>query len=312
MIARILKTGVNILVVLEEQYSFANTAAYRRILRRIITGIKKGSSLEDIFNDPVSGLSSMDRNLIRAAESSGQSAMVFEELGEYYTRLSMMMRKVTNSLFAPAIIFLAASFIAATPALFRSGFGSFIFEALVYIIGLGLVIGGSYFVLNNIKRKAANDPAAGRMWYAVPLWGDIARNLDLYRFLKVFSICISSGLGTAQSLNLAANVTDTFLMREDIYRARYLIEKKGMSITQAFTATNYLGDLVKKIMSTGELSGTLDSSVMKYAEYIYEDLGYQVKNFINLVKIGSYIFAALFVLSRIAVLYSEVFKQLKF
>jgi len=311
-ISRIIRTGVNLPVVLEEHYKLAQTRAYKRIIRRIITGVKKGKTFEFIFNDREGGISQLDRNLIRAAERSGRNEQVFEELSNYYNEQYFIRKKLLSSISGPTTIFIIACFIAATPALFNVGIKKFLFDSLIYIVSVVLLVGASYLFFRRIKKKAETDPEAGKMWYAVPMWGEIAKKLDLYRFSKVFSICVSSGIGLSQSMNLAANATETFLLREEIYKARYLIEKKGYSLTQAFGATPTIGNLMHRLIATGELSGTLDGSLLKFSNYIFEDIKHQVTNFVKFVKITAYIFAALFVLSRIALLYAQLFNNLKF
>ncbi len=305
------KTGVSIPLVLEEQAKVTPPGAYRLLLHRTASGIKAGRSYGDTLRGNSFGLSNLDINLLETGEKTGHIPRVCQDLEKYYYEQDKARKKLISGVTGPAALFFAASLIAAVPALFNKSVTAFFIEAFTYIFALGMIIFGGYMTFKNLKRKAGHQREAGLRLYNLPLWGPVERNLDLYRFATILNLSISAGLGLPGSLKMTASGVDNYLLKDDIFKARRLIEKKGLTLDQAFSTSSALGHLVKRIMITGELTGTIDEQLSKLSDYLYEDLMHRITGLLKSIKIFSYSFAMMFILFRLVTLWGGVFSSLR-
>ncbi len=134
----------------------------------------------------------------------------------------------------------------------------------------------------------------------------LERKIDLYRFSMLLNISISSGLGISESLNITASGVPNFLLKKEIFKARYMIEKRGMTLEQAFAGSKVLSTLTRRMILSGEVSGTIVTQLEKLAAYTFEDITGKVNGLVRTVKILSYLIASIFIISRIFMLSSSI------
>jgi len=219
----------------------------------------------------------------------------------------MFLLRLKRAVFIPAATFTAACFIAAFPALIKYGFARFFFEASIYLAAAVFAFGGAFILLRWITKNSGRSRKAAAALYTIPGWGGIARKLDLYRFARIMSLSISSGLGISECLRLSSGGARSCILKEDIIKAGYLIEKRGMTLREAFAASEALGDLAKKMLFGGDISGTTDLMTAKLADYLYEELNSDIKVLVKIVSIASTVLVALFLIARILMLASDIF-----
>jgi type IV pilus assembly protein PilC len=297
----ILKTGVSLPVALQSQYNISKNSRERLIYRRLVLGADKGRNISESLS-AIAVFSKMDISLIKAAERTGNVPGILKELAEYNLSLDMFLRRMKRAVFIPAATFTTACFIAALPALVKYGFARFLFEALIYLAAAIFVIGGAFILLRGVAKKAGRNRKAAAALYSMPGWGTIARKMDLFRFARIMSLSISAGLGISECLRLSSSCVDSCILKEDIIKAGYLIEKRGMTLREAFAASEALGGLSKKMLAGGEVSGTIGVTTAKLADYLYEELISHIKVLVKIVNIASTVLVALFLIARIFML----------
>lgn len=302
----VVKTGVSMPVVLHEQAKTMPGGAYKTVLNSIAAGAERGKSVAEVLKSTPGGLSALDINLIGAGEKTGSLPYVLKNMSKYYNSQYRLTRKLVSAVFIPSLVFVFACFIAALPTLFNSGLPAFIWESFVWIAGLALLIAGSRLYYINLRRRAESERSAGERIYRFPLWGKIERKIDFYRFSTLLNISISSGLGISESLNITASGVPNFLLKKEIFKARYMIEKRGMTLEQAFAGSKVLGPLTRRMILSGEISGTIVTQLEKLAAYTFEDITSHVDALVRTVKILSYLIASIFIISRIFMLSSSI------
>jgi type II secretory pathway component PulF len=281
----ILRTGVSIPVVLEGHLKGTESPPYRRLIRRIVGGAKSGRALSEMM-DPSFGFSRTDMNLLKSSERCGNLPEITKDLSNYYNQMYTFHARLRSALLTPVLLFSAAVFIASSPVLFSEGTMKYITDVVstFLIVGAIFCVCALFFLF--LQKRAEEDRTSAEIWMSIPFWGPIARNMDLYRFSRLFSLSISAGEGMSGSLMIAASGVYNCILKQDIYKAKYLIEKRGMTLQEAFVGSEYLKGIAMRIMAGGEISGTLDSMTSKLSVYTYEDVLHQVDMLVKKIRIG--------------------------
>jgi type IV pilus assembly protein PilC len=302
----ILKTGVSLPVALQSQYDVSKNAREKLIFRRLVLGADKGRNISESLS-AIAGFSKMDISLIKAAEQTGNVPGILKDLAEYNLSLDMFLHRMKRAVFIPGATFTAACFIAALPALVKYGFARFLFEALIYLAVAAFVLGGAFILLRGVANNAGRNRKAAAALYSMPGWGTIARKMDLYRFARIMSLSISAGLGISECLRLSSVGVQSCILKGDIIKAEYLIEKRGMTLREAFAESEALGGLVKKMLAGGEISGTIGVTTAKLADYFHDELNNDITVMVRMVNIASTLLVALFLIARIFMLAGDIF-----
>lgn len=302
----ILKTGVSLPLALEGQVEALRDIHSRFIYTKLKTELVRGKILSESLK-LISGVSDIEINLIKAAEKTGTLPTVLNDLSIYNKNLFILTERLKRAFVIPAATFTAACFIASLPALARYGFGRFIAESLAYILAAAAVIILLYFIFSCIKRRARIEKRFSLFLYSLPLWGRIEKKLDLFRFSRILSLSISAGLNMADCLSSGASAVNSFSLKQDIYKARYLIEKRGMTLQEAFSESESLSGLAKRMLAGGEISGTMGESMGKLSDYLQEELTADAKVLVRTVSVAAVVSVALFIIFRIFMLAGGIF-----
>jgi general secretion pathway protein F len=303
----ILKTGVSLPVGLQEQYHVSKTAREKLLFRRLVLGADKGRDISESLS-AIPGFSKMEISLMKAAERTGNVPGILKDLAEYNENLDIFLLRMKRAVFIPAATFAAACFVAAFPALIKYGFARCIFEVSIYLAAAVFVLGGAFILLRWITKNARRSRKAAAALYSIPGWGAIARKLDLYRFARIMSMSISAGLGIYECLRLSSGGVRSCILKEDIIKAGYLVEKRGMTLREAFAASEALGGLAKKMLAGGEISGTTVPMTAKLADYLFDELYNDTKVIVRIVNLATTVLVALFLIARILMLAGDIFQ----
>jgi len=307
-LSMVYRTGVSIPVILEDQLRVIKSPSYRRLLRRIIGGTKSGRELSTLM-DRAFGFSKADISLVKSAERCGEMPAITKELGDYYHKLHTFRSRLKNALVTPILLFSAAVFIASLPVLFSEGTAKYIIDVVSTFLIVTVIAGAGTLAFLFLQKKSKDDKRCAEAYLSIPFWGPIAKNIDLYRFNRLLSLAISAGEGMGASLQIAAGGVHNCILKNDIFKARYLIEKKGMTLKDAFAGSEYLRGIGMRIMTGGEISGTLDAMTSKFSAYTYEDILHQIEMLVKKIRIGSYTLAMLYIISRIFMLLGNIYKS---
>jgi len=104
-----------------------------------------------------------------------------------------------------------------------------------------------------------------RLLLRLPVVGKFIRKIAFSRFSRTFSLMFASGLDLIRLLELLEGVVGNAVISRRLRRIRLRVVT-GESLTTAFTDAGVFPSLVLRLISVGESTGTLDSSLLKAAE----------------------------------------------
>jgi type II secretory pathway component PulF len=242
-------------------------------------------------------------NMVKSGEASGKLSDVFLYLADYLEREHSFQGKIRGALIYPLfilIVFLAVFVIMMVyvipqlaevlketerelPLITRSviAISDFlksrgIIAALVF---LGLIIAFVQFVKSKAGKKFFD-----KNLLRLPMLGAFLKRLYLARCALNLSTLISGGLPIAQALEISAEVVGNGIYRKVILKTRDEV-KKGESISSVLEKyPNLIFPLFYQMVTVGEKTGTLDSSLMNVVEFYQKDVDRTLDNFIKLLE----------------------------
>jgi type IV pilus assembly protein PilC len=238
---------------------------------RIEAGGRVAGALEEhrhVFGDVYA-------EVMRAAEETGNMIKALDYLGELLERSQETRQQLKSALMYPICVFATL----AAAVLFLVGFVvpkfATMFEARgmtlpvltralaglgrslhgywwLYLIGLV----GLYFGLRRAWRSPAARLAIDRVLHRVPYLRDVLVGLAVSRFSRVLGLCLSSGLGLIQAIEMAARAAARPMLTRDAEKLSAQV-RAGGRLGEALAACAYLPSFVARMMSAGEEAGEL-------------------------------------------------------
>jgi type IV pilus assembly protein PilC len=275
----------------EEEANFS----FSEVIRDIDFMVESGSNLSGAMSKYPKIFSEIYIGLVKVGEASGKLDETLEKIATQLEKEYSLKNQIRSALIYPAFIFttmIAVSILIVTfvipklrPMLEGAGvelplgtkvmiFMSDIFINFWWLI-IPVIIGAIIFLINYVHTSKG-----GRVWanikIRVPIAGKIIRNIYMARFSRTFSTLVGGGVNVVESLEIAGNSIGSVIYNEEIVKISKDV-KNGVSLAEAFKKSEYISNIVKKMVRVGESTGTLDVTINKVAIF-YEA---EVENYIN-------------------------------
>jgi len=134
-----------------------------------------------------------------------------------------------------------------------------------YIV-ITLLLGAAGFFIYYPKTKQGKD-VFDRISLMIPIFGPFLKNLYLTRFAENFSTLISSGVTINEALEVVADLVGNNVYRDAILRTKDRVVK-GESVSVVLSQqTEVISPLFVQMVSVGEKTGKLDSSLVNVVRF---------------------------------------------
>lgn len=254
--------------------------------RRISEGRNLASAMADFpeyFTDSHS-------QLVAAGEASGNLVPVMDRIVSYLKEMQEIQKRLSASLAYPIfVIFVALGIVvffltfllprvrgmietlggqmALVPRLliasadFMIAFGPFI-AAAVIIASVAL----------SRWRKTDKGRAATDAWLLrIPFISDIYLFNNVFRTTSLLGTLLESGVNTTEALRLVERTVPNTVLRHKFTNARRMIQE-GVSMSNAFRRVHYMPDLAMDMLTVGENTGNITSSLRNINEIYRNEL----------------------------------------
>lgn len=286
--AQLCRAGVPLLESLTDLRDSVETAEFKEVISSIIEVIEGGKSLSQALADFPHIFDTLFINLIKAGETSGQLAEVFESLTKMIkwqdelhtsTKKLLMSPLIVGTVVLGVTIFLMVYLV---PQLidFIANMGEelpFHTKALIatsdFMINfwyLWVIIPPALFVTLKILVKTNPDVRLriDDIKLKIPRIGPVLQKIILSRFANFFSMMYAAGIPILQCLQIAEGITDNTVVRAALAKARNDIEQ-GDPISISLANTGMFPPLVVRMLKIGETTGKLDKALLNVS-YFYE------------------------------------------
>jgi type IV pilus assembly protein PilC len=295
------------------------------ILQQVTVDVENGGSLSDSFAKHPVDFPPLMINMIRAGETGGFLEGALESLAVNYEKESKLRSAIKSAMAYPVMV-LVMSFVAVLLMLifivpvFKKmfdGLGSqlpvptqmlvTISENMIWIAPVlaVLIIAGSLWWAKNKNTDAVRkvlDPLKLKM----PIFGQLVRKIAIARFTRNFANMISGGVPILTSLAVVGETSGNWVIAQATQRIAESV-RTGQSITKPLAEEPVFPPMVVQMMAVGEDSGSLDTMLIKIADFYDSEVEAMTEALTSLIEPLLIAFLGVVVGGMIVALYLPIF-----
>ncbi|RJP21621.1 MAG: hypothetical protein C4527_23300 [Candidatus Omnitrophota bacterium] len=267
-LAQMLDAGITPLRSLKMLSEQRKEGVIAKIAEQMRAHIEAGGTLATAMAMFPNRFPPMETQLIETAETAGIVPTTLNRLAEFNRLIRNYRAEFLNRMLYPFfIVFVVTFFLPVFVSIFIGNVVDALIGCAWNLFYLSLLV----FVVRTIWQMLINIPSTRfmihRILLAIPLFGGYLRKLMLARFAKTLEFLYAAGVPVADSLTLASKSCGNEAMARRLYPTTKMV-RDGMTITAALGKTYEFTPLALGIIESGEVSGKLDVSLRKFAEYM--------------------------------------------
>lgn len=276
--------------------------AFRRVILDIAASVQAGKTITDAISAHRHLFGDVYVETIRAAEAGGNMIKVLAHLAEQVEDQTEMRRMIKGAMMYPATVIAALSLGTAflvtfvvpkfatmfrsrgvklpvlTEALDRVG-SSVTSYWYVYLASAVLCWG----IVNSASKSTKSRLLIDRCLHRIPHLGGVLTGLAVGRFSSVFGLCLSSGLGLIDTLEMAGKASGRPMLIED---TRLMVRqvKSGGKLGDVMQQCLYIPPFVKQLFRAGEESAELGRMCQIITRHYSRETKHLVKNASTIIE----------------------------
>lgn len=325
-LATLIESGVTILTALQllEEQSFR--AAFRKVIAGLIAELRGGSSLSQALSKYPQVFSYTYCQVVRASEQAGNLEVGLRQIAGYMEKQATTKKKIRSALAYPIMVLLMAIGVfvllitVALPPLVGlfTALGTelpWMTRLLIAIAGFlinykfYLLVGVSIVVVSIIGylRLPAGKLTMDRLMLKLPLIGPINIQRNVCHFCRTASMLLKAGLLLPQTMNIVIQTVGNRIIRQVLREVREKLVQ-GQGLSQPMATIDLFPRLLVEMVSVGEKTGNLDSTLATLGDYYEQRVDQRVNSLISMIgpalTVGVGLVVAFIALSMITPLYS--------
>jgi len=325
-LATLIESGVTILNALQLLQSQASRAAIKKTIAGLMVELQGGSSLSQALSKFPPAFSYTYCQVIKASEQAGDLDVGLRQIASYMEKQAVTRGRARRALAYPVLVLLIASGV----------FALLITVALPPLVGLFTSLGAelpwttrlliataSFFVnyklylleglliltilIFGFMRLPAVKLTIDRLMLKIPLIGTINIQRNMYHFCRTASMLLKAGLLLPQAMNIVIQTVGNSIVRQAFKEVREKLVQ-GQGLSQPMAAIDLFPRLLVEMVSVGEKTGNLDSTLATLADYYEQRVDQGVNTLTSMIgpalTVGMGLIVAFIALSLITPLYS--------
>ncbi|MEO8263768.1 MAG: type II secretion system F family protein [Pseudolysinimonas sp.] len=323
--ATMISSGLSLLKALAILSNQTENKKLAGILQQVTVDVENGGSLSDAFAKHPVDFPPLMINLIRAGETGGFLEKAMESLAVNYEKESKLKSAIKSAMAYPTMV-LVMSFVAVILMLlfivpvFKNmfeGLGSSLPAPTQMLVTISenmwwitpllavLLIGGTLW-WNANKNTDAVRKVVDPLKLRVPVFGQLVRKIAIARFTRNFANMISGGVPILTALNVVGETSGNYVIAQATQRIAESV-RTGQSITKPLASEPVFPPMVVQMMAVGEDSGSLDTMLMKIADFYDDEVERMTDALTSLIEPLLIAFLGVVVGGMIVALYLPIF-----
>ncbi len=289
-LATCLGAGIPILVAMRDFELATARGAFRDVIVDIREEVSSGTQVADALERHPEIFSDVYVAMVRAGQDTGNLAEICNELVAYLEWFDDLRDRSRQAMVYPAIlvtgviglflllllyviprflvIFETADF--TLPTLTLRVLGLWTFLRHWWPVLAGAIVAGSV-VFGFLRRTRQGRYLIDLTMLRLPALGAFVRKLALARFARHFSLLFSSGTGLLRVLQLSEKIVGNAVLEAELGAIRERVVT-GATLTESFRLSPWFPPLIQRLVAVGEKAGSLDTTLLKAAEYYDREL----------------------------------------
>jgi type II secretory pathway component PulF len=283
------------------------------LTREIAALIQDGSSLSGALKNYPLIFSTVYVSMIKAGEAAGVLDVVLLKLADFNEKESEIRFKITSALAYPLVML----FVGLVSVIFLLTFVIPKFEVMFQDLGQALPLptrvlifasngirsywwallaltAGLFVFLKNSGASRKGRALFSRLALTIPVTGVFVRKELISRFIRLLNILVSNGVPILDALEIAKSSTGNRVFSDEIEKVRESV-KQGQGLSKPLRNSKLFPALVPEIISIGEETGNLESSLGRIADIYEREVEYAVKTLTSLIEPVIILFAGVVV-----------------
>jgi len=303
-LALMLRVGTDLLSAINILIVDLQNPGIHNFLIEVRDNLTKGKPFYEAFARNSKSFSTVETNIIKAAEASGNLQKTFEDLSESLERDAELKNKIRSAVIYPIIllvmslsifvflstyalpkiakVFLDAGIEPPTFSKIVFTIGLFINDHLAILLTSFLILVGFliYFVFFNEFGKKISRQILAQM----PLAKKIYRDIAIQRFTSTFSSLLRAGLPIIDSLKITADVVGYEELRLALLRIANEGLAKGLTVGDAFRREFVFPSVVKNLVAISEKAGHLEEVLNSLANFYASNIDSTIKSVVAVIE----------------------------
>jgi len=276
------------------------------VFKTVVSGVQRdleeGRTLQEALGRYPATFSDTYLEILRAGESTGNLAVVLDELTAYTEAVTEIRVQLRDSMLYPGVISIltaiftlgffwfiipnfAALFASAgrckivdgmitdiTPTLAFSTrtlfvLSNFLRNPFVVLLGAVLTFGGGAYAVHKIRRGWET---YDEYMFRIPLFGNLIRMATLMKVTRTMRDLLTNGVSMVNTLRLTAGIAGNNRIRKQLNEIRASVEEGG-SFSRSLTADAFTETIVWKLQM-GEEKGIVEDALAEVANELERDI----------------------------------------
>ncbi len=281
----------------------------KHIAMKIKEYLMQGDSLGAAFGKFPDFFPQWHVSIIKYSEAAGRLAENLGYLASYLERDYATLQRIAVGLAYPVVLLHAAFFLLpiinmATCA-GKGGYISGLLSLVLPVYGIAFLLYFLIRMLNSAVLKEYFD----RIILFIPVFGNIARQFALTRFIRALQCLCSSGVAIISAWKMAAEACGNSAVKEMVFRGVPVLEG-GQEISKAFMQADILGADMIGMVSSAERSGSISGMLNTVATYCEKRNETTIGILLGVIPVFFYLAVAGFIAFRIITFYLGYFNQI--
>lgn len=301
--ATMMSSGVPLVQAFEIVGSSADNPRLKKLIYDIKSDVEGGANFADALAAHPDHFDNLFVNLVAAGEASGTLETLLDKVASYKEKSEAIKKKIKKAMTYPIAVMVIAAVVTVILMVFVvpqfesifQGFGADLpaFTQLVVdmsramrtnifgiIVVVVLIIVG---FLQLKKRVPAVNIYLDKLSLKAPVFGNILNTSIHARFARTLATMFAAGVPLVEAMNSIAGAVDNYVYEQAIYQIRDEIAS-GDPLTASMRRTNLFPNMMLAMVQIGEESGSIDSMLLKVADFYEADVDHAVDNLSALME----------------------------
>ncbi len=327
-LATMMSAGVPLVQAFEIVARGHENPSMGELLLRIKSDIEGGTTLAEALARHPKYFDRLFVNLVAAGEQSGALETLLDKIATYKEKTESTKKKIKKALIYPAAIVVVAIGVSAILLLFVvpqfedlfQGFGADLPALTRLVIDMSeymqkywflvfLSIGGIATVfIQVLKRSLRLQRLVDILTLKIPVVGDILRKGTLARFARTLATMFAAGVPLVEAMESVANASGNAIYREAVLRMRDDVAA-GTQLQTTMKNQAIFPNLIVQMTAIGEESGSLDTMLLKVADFYEEEVDAAVDALSSLLEPLILVVLGSIVGTLVIAMYLPIFKM---
>ena len=255
----------------------------RRVSQDLARRVEEGQPLSTAMSAHPRYFSNVFVGVVRTGEAGGILEESLRRLADLLERRSEIRRKIIGALVYPCIALLLAITVVGLIMVFAIpriasaypkpedlpaitltlvGISQWVTRYYMVLVGAVIVVFVGFWL---IMQTRGGQLVFHRIGLALPLFGNLARKINVTRFARTLGSLTSAGIPLLDALGVAAETADSALVERTLLKVRSTVEHGG-KMEEPMRSEPIFDPMVVDMVMVGDEAGALDTMLLKIAD----------------------------------------------